>query len=181
MVDENINGEYIPLENEKLIKALAQKGYDEKVLKVAKKQMAQLERFNHQYQSNMIEGVWNGMFRGDLIIPAILSDDLYARRWSSVTFEGLFFDEDSPVLLTSDGRRVRSKSELIIAEVLISMGIPFRYEYPKTIGKILVHPDFTCLNVRTRKEFIWEHFGMVVFLHISLNMYLIYFIKTVAL
>lgn len=161
VVDENINGEYIPLENEKLVKALAQKSYDEKVLKIAKKQMAQLEQFNRRYQSNAIEGVWNGMFRGDLIIPAILSDDLYARRWSSVSFEGLFFDDNTPVLLTSDGRRVRSKSELIIAETLINMNIPFRYEYPKMLGKVQVHPDFTCLNVRTRKEFVWEHFGMM--------------------
>lgn len=23
------------------------------------------------------------------------------------------------------------------------------------------HPDFLCLNLRTRKEIIWEHFGMM--------------------
>lgn len=23
------------------------------------------------------------------------------------------------------------------------------------------HPDFYCINPRTRKEFIWEHFGMM--------------------
>ncbi len=23
----------------------------------------------------------------------------------------------------------------------------------------LIHPDFICLNIRTRQEFIWEHFG----------------------
>lgn len=23
------------------------------------------------------------------------------------------------------------------------------------------HPDFLCLNVRTRQEFYWEHFGMM--------------------
>ena len=26
---------------------------------------------------------------------------------------------------------------------------------------ITVHPDFLCLNVRTRQEFYWEHFGMM--------------------
>ena len=24
-----------------------------------------------------------------------------------------------------------------------------------------LHPDFYCLNVRTRQEFVWEHFGMM--------------------
>ena len=24
-----------------------------------------------------------------------------------------------------------------------------------------LHPDFYCLNLRTRQEFAWEHFGMM--------------------
>lgn len=28
-------------------------------------------------------------------------------------------------------------------------------------GKITVYPDFLCLNLRTRQEFIWEHFGLM--------------------
>ena len=32
----------------------------------------------------------------------------------------------------------------------------------KVIGKLKTfHPDFMCLNVRTRKEFYWEHFGLM--------------------
>ena len=27
--------------------------------------------------------------------------------------------------------------------------------------RIVVYPDFTCLNVRTHQEFVWEHFGMI--------------------
>jgi hypothetical protein len=26
---------------------------------------------------------------------------------------------------------------------------------------MVVHPDFLCLNMTTRKEVVWEHFGMV--------------------
>lgn len=161
VTDENTNGTYIPMENMELIKALAQKGYDQKVLKVAKMQLAILDDFNRRYQSNVIEGVWNGLFRGDLVIPAILDDELYARCWSSIPFDGLTLDEGTPFFKTSDGRCVRSKSELIIAETLIRMNIPFRYECPKMLGSVRVHPDFICLNVRTRKEIVWEHFGMM--------------------
>ena len=40
--------------------------------------------------------------------------------------------------------------------------IPYRYEFPLTLkdGNIY-HPDFLCLNVRTRQEYIWEHFGLM--------------------
>ena len=42
------------------------------------------------------------------------------------------------------------------------MLIKNRYEYPVIIsGMGTVHVDFYCLNVRTREEFVWEHFGMM--------------------
>jgi len=43
----------------------------------------------------------------------------------------------------------------------------FRYEYPVEIerahgyGSYTAYPDFYCLNVRTRKKFVWEHFGLM--------------------
>ena len=65
-------------------------------------------------------------------------------------------------LFTTKGERVRSKSEVLIADSLNRLGIPYRYEYPlKLKNGITVHPDFLCLNVRTRQEFYWEHFGMM--------------------
>lgn len=27
--------------------------------------------------------------------------------------------------------------------------------------KAITLPDFYCLNIRTRREFVWEHFGMM--------------------
>ena len=63
-----------------------------------------------------------------------------------------------PLLFSENGERVRSKSEVIIADILKNNGIPYRYEYPVLINRN-IHPDFCCLNVRTRKEYFWEHFG----------------------
>ena len=60
---------------------------------------------------------------------------------------------------------VNSKSELIIADTLNRLGIPYKYERPLPLlngeGRLTVYPDFTCLNLRSRQEFIWEHFGML--------------------
>ena len=46
------------------------------------------------------------------------------------------------------------------------MGIPYRYELPLKIKKSssetrTFYPDFLCLNLRTRREFYWEHFGLM--------------------
>lgn len=55
---------------------------------------------------------------------------------------------------------VRSKSEMMIAECLLSYDIPFRYENGvKMDGFGWIYPDFTIFHVPTRKEVIWEHFG----------------------
>lgn len=61
---------------------------------------------------------------------------------------------------TTDGNIVRSKSEVIIANLLHAAGIAYRYEEPLHYdgGKIL--PDFTVYFSGGRKIF-WEHVGML--------------------
>ena len=72
------------------------------------------------------------------------------------------FREDAPEYYTKKGLRVRSKSEIIIAETLDKYEIPYLYEKPiKLSGNRIVHPDFTLLNAINRKELYWEHFGMM--------------------
>lgn len=73
-----------------------------------------------------------------------------------------FDEEDSTDFFTSKGERVRSKSEIVIADALARKGIPYRYEYPLVLSDGgAVRPDFYCLNKRTRKEKVWEHLGMM--------------------
>ncbi len=57
--------------------------------------------------------------------------------------------------------RVRSKSEVIIADILDETGIPFLYEKPLKIKSGVTHPDFTMLDISKRREIYWEHFGMM--------------------
>ena len=55
---------------------------------------------------------------------------------------------------------MRSKSEMIIANALKHAGIPYHYEMPVYLeGRGEARPDFTVLNVRGRREVIWEHLG----------------------
>jgi hypothetical protein len=63
---------------------------------------------------------------------------------------------------TRNGQLVRSKSELVIANMLEDMGIPYRYEYPFR-GEIAPgqrYPDFT-FATPAGTAIIWEHLGML--------------------
>ena len=62
---------------------------------------------------------------------------------------------------TQRGEIVRSKSEVIIADALFFAKIPYHYEKPLKVGNRTVYPDFTVLNVKTRKEYYWEHLGLL--------------------
>ncbi len=65
-------------------------------------------------------------------------------------------------IVTEKGEVVRSKSEKILADKLNLMNIPYHYEQPLFLnGYGTIHPDFTVLNKSTRKEYYWEHFGLM--------------------
>ena len=59
------------------------------------------------------------------------------------------------------GERVRSKSEVIIADRLYAKGIPYKYECPFLAGNEIIHSDFTILRLSDRKIVYHEHCGMM--------------------
>ena len=63
---------------------------------------------------------------------------------------------------TDDGNYVRSKSEGMIYNYLLTMGVPFVYELPLRLGRSTVFPDFTLLSeIDSSTEIIIEHQGMM--------------------
>lgn len=60
---------------------------------------------------------------------------------------------------TNGGTTVRSKSELIIANLLEANDIPYCYEIPLKLGIHRKYPDFTIMHPFTGDLLIWEHFG----------------------
>lgn len=151
-----------------LIRALAQKTYDRAIL-----QRLKLELFLNQKHLQLLQS-WpvSALFarysaaRQSLVEPVTLSDAAYAERWRSIRFRHMNFNKEEPPLYTASGIRMRSKSELLIAELLEKSGIPYRYEYPLEVAmpdgsKKRFRPDFYCLEPETRREFVWEHFGLM--------------------
>ena len=158
---------YLSVKEKKLIQELQQKSYNEKILFVLKKQVSCLRKTLSFLKEESPEVVFNHLSeeKQKLTIPVTLSNEEYAKQWQSKKYEAPGFSENSLPYVTQSGLRVRSKSEIIIADLLQQKKVPFLYESPlelKTFyGKKIFHPDFCCLNLRTRQEFYWEHFGMM--------------------
>ncbi|SCY13037.1 hypothetical protein SAMN02910370_01450 [Lachnospiraceae bacterium XPB1003] len=146
------------------LKKVAQRDYEMLLKKKLVKIRNDIWGFLKLYDIKALENVYIGMAdaRKKLVTPVIEPLELYVENWKKEIYEPFEFNESVTEFFSNDGIRVRSKSELIIANMLEQNGIPYRYEYPLMLkGMGTVRPDFTCLNIRTRKEYIWEHFGMM--------------------
>jgi hypothetical protein len=72
------------------------------------------------------------------------------------------FMEDGLIHRTRAGILVRSKNEVIIADLLESLGVPWTYEAPfvGADGSTRL-PDFTVEDPETGQLILWEHLGML--------------------
>lgn len=156
-------GKYLPREKDDFAKSLIQFDYEEKIIKSAKRELAAIKKLLSQNKTNGIQKIFQrySKNRKHLINPVTLTDEEYAKQWLSHKHTGNNYYDDGEYF-TTNGEKVRSKSEVIIADTLARLKIPYKYEVPLELknGKT-IYPDFCCLNLRTRREIFWEHFGLM--------------------
>lgn len=160
--EENKRGSYISKENEELVQKLAQKSYDEKVLRCVEKRLSQIKKLTKDYKDNEIEEIYTKEHpvRQKLIEPVELIWEQKLENWKAKEYKGKEFQEGMPVILTERGERVRSKSEKILADYFYRRGIEYKYECPLYLkGMGVVYPDFTFLSPKSNREIYWEHHG----------------------
>lgn len=155
-------GTYIRKERKEIVQKLAQKQYDEQVLRLAEKRISQLKRITKDYQDDEMEQLFykEHIERQKFIQPIEPTWKQRLAEWEEKEYTGKEFSDEMPVILTEKGERVRSKSEKIMADYFFRKGIPYKYECPlflKGIGT--VYPDFTFLTKKAGKEIYWEHNG----------------------
>ena len=156
------NGQYLPREKKKLAYRLAQKSYDEKIIKLAEKRLSQIRKITEDYDEGEIEKIFLAEHpeRQKLIEPVEPVWEQQLSRWAAEDYKRKGFQEDMPVILTEKGERVRSKSEKILADYFYRNGILYKYECPLYLKRFgTVHPDFTFLSRKTKQEIYWEHDG----------------------
>ena len=170
----DLQGTYMPRSQNQLACKLIQADYDKKALTAIKDEISLLKSFLKKYQINNTSHHFTTLpdTRQQIVTPLTLSDSQYAEDWLSKKYPKKEIPPDIPKLFTDNKEQVRSKTEVLIANALKAAGVPYRYEFPIKLNLNAgdasqaadirtFHPDFYCLNLRTRKEYIWEHFGMM--------------------
>lgn len=104
-----------------LAQTLAQKDYDEKVLQCAMAELRLLNRLHKFYANRTPEGIYGKMTpaRQNLITPFYMTDQQYAEAWLEkhrLKSRALF---NKNGFKSERGEFVRSKSELMIANMLL--------------------------------------------------------------
>ena len=130
-------GRYLGVSQKNQVKEFLQKDYNSSIIKLMEEELKLVSRYVEQVSPMKIVDLYSNLFEG---------------RQRMI----------DPIFYTHKGERVRSKSEVIIANLLYKYQIPYRYEFPLTIKDFgITYPDFLILNVRKRKEIYIEHFGLL--------------------
>lgn len=177
-------GKYIKKRDIGIAMSLAQKHYNERLIKAANTELSivnnMLENIDilmqptitdvagsiihanpkitateHIYLSTSIE-------RKRLVNPIIYDDEGYASRWIHQEYNTNEYRSEEKIYQTKKGDMVRSKSEMLLADMFYDLQIPYRYEAELVLNsKKHVYPDFTLLKSDTRQIIYYEHMGLM--------------------
>ena len=155
---------YLSKKQRDTTKALAQKQYDLAVLDSASKEKRLLQQYLLNTPEVPPEEIYQGLSeaRRELVIPIKDTDEVFLLKWKAQPYPNIANRKEHPVILSDQGTELDSKAELAISNQLDKRGIPFLPQYPIYLkGRGWVYADFKVLNLRTRQELYWEHFGMI--------------------
>lgn len=161
---KDTSGKYLKRNQDKLVRQTFQKEYIQKMILAISKEIEIIDAYIKKNPPTQLQNIYDRMSDGRkvMIDPLEISNEEYAKRWSQVSYIGKGFPPEFPEYYTQKMERVRSKSEIIIANTLEKYHVPYRYEYPVQVkGMGTIYPDFTTLNVKKRKEIYIEHFGLL--------------------
>ena len=159
--------DYIKKQNLELATQLAEKHYYTMIKPIIEKQLQELKRFVNMFPNDKVEDMYDLLCdeRKKLFIPINLETKKIQKDWLNEKYEQTTMYSENLKYETEQGEIVRSKSELIIANLLYQNKnhLLYKYERPlevKVNEKIkVIYPDFSILNIRTGKIKYWEHAG----------------------
>ena len=157
-------GTYIRNADRSKAVSLEYKEYAEQFLPGARRELKALNRFVSQFEKSNSDLIYHNLTpaRQKLVSSFLTTDEEYAQKWQAESYTSSSYMPEEKVYQTKRGEMVRSKSELLIADLLYEMEIPYRYE-PRVRMKRgnYKYPDFLILNQKTRQTIYWEHMGLM--------------------
>ena len=155
---------YIPKKERELAEKLAIKKYLSYQLDEMKQEKSAIEFYlrHHKNISNRAESMVAEMSGyQELLLPYFkpISEEL--NDWTKQSYNFNMKYPEQLIHKASNGKLVRSKSEVLIDMALYTNRIPFRYECELQMGDSIIYPDFTIRHPKTGEVYYWEHFGMM--------------------
>lgn len=154
--------------DESLIRALADKEYARCALNIIETDLSLLKKLRPKLKALDPVAIRASMKHAYRSLPEDWIREVHLPKermkeheiWASQPYE---ISDNKPHLRnkkTSRGLYVRTKAEVLIAEMLYHYEVPFRYEQVIHIGRYKLAPDFTFQD-SSRQEFYWEYCGMM--------------------
>ena len=157
-------GQYIRKKDAALAHRLAQKDYLLRLQKEVRDELQDINNYLKKYGRANLEDIYTNLndYRRPLVTPIAEPDDIFAERWKKASYKTNPYHPEELVYPTKQGELVRSKSEVLLADMYYELGIPYRYEAELQLknGK-KKYPDFTLLHTETRKIIYHEHLGLM--------------------
>ena len=139
-----------------IIEALARKAMLQREIEIINGNIKALQTLLKTYTEPTFENIVRDL--SDYITQNIAKpkdDDVWPNNFEQSTYK-----LEDRRFITSTGLKVRSKSELLIAEKLNEFGLKFLYEPSVKLGEYDVVPDFVIKEKNDGNLFYWEHCGL---------------------
>lgn len=159
--------QYISKKDAELMKKCSTAYYYKKLLPVLSKELFALNRYGELYTPMEKYGIYNSLpdTIKDYVKPMFPDIKALADKWMAAPgFQNPFRKEDA-VFLTKHGEKVRSKSELIIADYLYENRDRWLYKYENGLylpkSDKTVFPDFEVFSLFSGQVYYIEHVGLL--------------------
>lgn len=155
---------YIKKDQIDLARAIAQGDYEKKLKMKLAEYIRLIKVLDDHYPDNGIEDVYLSMNpkRRALVDPVIPIRKERLKEWMEVSSPKKGFFQEEAMFLTENHEQVRSKSEMIIANLLSKEKIPYQYERRLVLNNGReFYPDFSFYDPDKGEVIYWEHFGMM--------------------
>ncbi len=159
---------YLGKQAHPMVQAIQQRYYYDHAAANLESNLKEMNRLAARYKPidpNRLRERFPKAYQFDAPVIFKLAGTIDERDWAKAAQQGDYCASEShPEHLTqiaADGHYVRSKSEVIITNILLSYDLPIRHEEEGIFGGMTIAPDFTVYSEKLHREIIWEHFGLM--------------------
>lgn len=144
-----------------LIKQLARKKFLQKSVELTSEEVERIKIFLQSSRPPDAERVLETLPEKykDISESVYFPKRAEAKQWAQKPFNQSTFNPEEKIHMSIGGIKVRTKSELLIADRLELYDLPFRYEDTLGYRQYSFNPDFSVMT--TKGIMYWEHCGMM--------------------